>query len=128
MLRSAHGARAFLYPVVDPNVLHGFNVLSIFHPDDDVINSVVISRKFVEPVNIDNNYYHDLDIGSSQMHQLQTEVQLLNNVAIIGVVLIFELHILEDSVVKYTLQIYRPSLGVKLCGLMQDISILDVDF
>ncbi|GJT85982.1 nicotianamine synthase, S-adenosyl-L-methionine-dependent methyltransferase [Tanacetum coccineum] len=41
MLRSAHGARAFLYPVVDPNVLHGFNVLSIFHPDDDVINSVV---------------------------------------------------------------------------------------
>lgn len=63
MLRSAHGARAFLYPVVDPNVLHGFNVLSIFHPDDDVINSVVISRKFVEPVNIDNNYLH-LDIGS----------------------------------------------------------------
>ncbi|GJW86866.1 retrovirus-related pol polyprotein from transposon TNT 1-94 [Tanacetum coccineum] len=63
MLRSAHGARAFLYPVVDPNVLHGFNVLSIFHPDDDVINSVVISRKFLEPVNIDNNY-HDLDIGS----------------------------------------------------------------
>ncbi|GJS59478.1 nicotianamine synthase, S-adenosyl-L-methionine-dependent methyltransferase [Tanacetum coccineum] len=62
MLRSAHGARAFLYPVVDPNVLDGFNVLSIFHPDDDVINSVVISRKFVEPVNIDNNY-HDLDIG-----------------------------------------------------------------
>nr|GEY31436.1 nicotianamine synthase, S-adenosyl-L-methionine-dependent methyltransferase [Tanacetum cinerariifolium] len=42
MLRSAHGAHAFLYPVVDPNVLHGFNVLSIFHPDDDVINSVVI--------------------------------------------------------------------------------------
>nr|GEZ44906.1 nicotianamine synthase, S-adenosyl-L-methionine-dependent methyltransferase [Tanacetum cinerariifolium] len=63
MLRSAHGARAFLYPVVDPNVLHGFNVLSIFHPDDDVINSVVISRKFVEPVNIDNDY-HALDIGS----------------------------------------------------------------
>ncbi|GJZ23222.1 nicotianamine synthase, S-adenosyl-L-methionine-dependent methyltransferase [Tanacetum coccineum] len=63
MLRSAHGARAFLYPVVDPNALHGFDVLSIFHPDDDVINSVVISRKFVEPVNIDNDY-HALDIGS----------------------------------------------------------------
>nr|GEX14180.1 nicotianamine synthase, S-adenosyl-L-methionine-dependent methyltransferase [Tanacetum cinerariifolium] len=44
MLRSAHGARAFLYLVVDPNVLHGFNVLLIFHPDDDVINSVVISH------------------------------------------------------------------------------------
>nr|GEY58575.1 nicotianamine synthase, S-adenosyl-L-methionine-dependent methyltransferase [Tanacetum cinerariifolium] len=43
MLRSAHGARAFLYVVVDPNVLLGFNVLLIFHPDDDVINSVVIS-------------------------------------------------------------------------------------
>nr|GEZ36532.1 nicotianamine synthase, S-adenosyl-L-methionine-dependent methyltransferase [Tanacetum cinerariifolium] len=43
MLRGAHGARAFLYLVVDPNVLHGFNVLLIFHPDDDVINSVVIS-------------------------------------------------------------------------------------
>ncbi|GKD52706.1 nicotianamine synthase, S-adenosyl-L-methionine-dependent methyltransferase, partial [Tanacetum coccineum] len=56
-------ARAFLYPVVDPNVLHGFNVLSIFHPDNDVINSVVISRKFVELVNIDNDY-HALDIGS----------------------------------------------------------------
>ncbi|GJY42692.1 nicotianamine synthase, S-adenosyl-L-methionine-dependent methyltransferase [Tanacetum coccineum] len=56
-------ARAFLYPVVDPNALHGFDVLSIFHPDDDVINSVVISRKFVEPVNIDNDY-HALDIGS----------------------------------------------------------------
>nr|GFB61230.1 nicotianamine synthase, S-adenosyl-L-methionine-dependent methyltransferase [Tanacetum cinerariifolium] len=55
MLRSAHGARAFLYPVVDPNVLDGLNVLSILHPDDDVINSVVISHKFVEPVNIDNN-------------------------------------------------------------------------
>ncbi|GJY42689.1 nicotianamine synthase, S-adenosyl-L-methionine-dependent methyltransferase [Tanacetum coccineum] len=45
------------------NSIHGFNVLSIFHPDDDVINSVVISRKFVEPVNIDNDY-HALDIGS----------------------------------------------------------------
>nr|GFC30645.1 nicotianamine synthase, S-adenosyl-L-methionine-dependent methyltransferase [Tanacetum cinerariifolium] len=63
MLRRAHGARAFLYVMVDPNVLHGFNVLLIFHPDDDVINSVVISRKFVEPVKIDNNY-HDLDTGS----------------------------------------------------------------
>nr|DAD33127.1 TPA_asm: hypothetical protein HUJ06_011978 [Nelumbo nucifera] len=46
MLRSAHGARAFLYPVVDPDDLHGFEVLSVFHPTDEVINSVVIARKY----------------------------------------------------------------------------------
>ncbi|KAA3486362.1 nicotianamine synthase-like [Gossypium australe] len=45
MLRSAHGARAFLYPVVDPCDLTGFEVLSVFHPTDEVINSVVIARK-----------------------------------------------------------------------------------
>lgn len=45
MLRSAHGARAFLYPVVDPCDLRGFEVLSLFHPTDEVINSVVIARK-----------------------------------------------------------------------------------
>ncbi|XP_022719536.1 nicotianamine synthase-like [Durio zibethinus] len=46
MLRSAHGARAFLYPVVEPCDLRGFEVLSIFHPTDEVINSVVLARKF----------------------------------------------------------------------------------
>ncbi|XP_059648423.1 nicotianamine synthase-like [Cornus florida] len=46
MLRSAHGARAFLYPVIDPCDLHGFEMLSVFHPTDDVINSVVTARKF----------------------------------------------------------------------------------
>lgn len=46
MLRSAHGARAFLYPVVDPCDLRGFEVLSVFHPTDEVINSVVIARKY----------------------------------------------------------------------------------
>ncbi|KAM7274239.1 hypothetical protein ACFE04_028903 [Oxalis oulophora] len=46
MLRSAHGARAFLYPVVDPCDLKGFQVLSVFHPTDEVINSVVIARKY----------------------------------------------------------------------------------
>ncbi|KAL4318623.1 hypothetical protein GQ457_18G006900 [Hibiscus cannabinus] len=45
MLRSAHGARAFLYPVVDPCDVRGFEVLSVFHPTDEVINSVVIARK-----------------------------------------------------------------------------------
>lgn len=49
MLRSAHGARAFLYPVVDPSDLIGFEVLSVFHPTDDVINSVVIARKHSNP-------------------------------------------------------------------------------
>ncbi|XP_031259674.1 nicotianamine synthase-like [Pistacia vera] len=46
MLRSAHGARAFLYPVVDPCELREFEVLSVFHPTDEVINSVVIARKY----------------------------------------------------------------------------------
>ncbi|KAF3779749.1 Nicotianamine synthase [Nymphaea thermarum] len=45
MLRSAHGARAFLYPVVDPCELHGFEVLSVYHPTDEVINSVIIARR-----------------------------------------------------------------------------------
>ncbi|GLT88417.1 hypothetical protein SLE2022_064440 [Rubroshorea leprosula] len=45
VVRSAHGARAFLYPVVDPCDLQGFEILSVFHPTDDVINSVVIARK-----------------------------------------------------------------------------------
>ncbi|XP_078438599.1 nicotianamine synthase 1 [Wolffia australiana] len=45
MLRSAHGARAFLYPIVDLSNLRCFELLSVFHPTDDVINSVVISRK-----------------------------------------------------------------------------------
>ncbi|XP_061361438.1 nicotianamine synthase-like [Gastrolobium bilobum] len=50
MLRSAHGARAFLYPVVDPSDLRGFEVLSVFHPKDEVINSVVIARKYPMPM------------------------------------------------------------------------------
>ncbi|CAA7406094.1 unnamed protein product [Spirodela intermedia] len=49
MLRSAHGARGFLYPVVDPATLVGFEVLSVFHPSDEVINSVVIARRLPVP-------------------------------------------------------------------------------
>lgn len=48
MVRSAHGARAFLYPVVDSDDLCGFDVLSVFHPTDEVINSVVIAKKAVD--------------------------------------------------------------------------------
>lgn len=44
--RSAHGARAFLYPVVDPaEDLKGFEVLTVHHPADEVINSVIVARK-----------------------------------------------------------------------------------
>ncbi|KAJ9181819.1 hypothetical protein P3X46_005873 [Hevea brasiliensis] len=46
LLRSAFGARAFLYPVIDSCDLQGFEVLSVFHPTDEVINSVIIARKF----------------------------------------------------------------------------------
>ncbi|CAH8392194.1 unnamed protein product [Eruca vesicaria subsp. sativa] len=45
MLRSAHGLRAFLYPIVDPCDLKGFEVLTIYHPSDEVVNSVVVARK-----------------------------------------------------------------------------------
>ncbi|KAL3620666.1 Nicotianamine synthase 3 [Castilleja foliolosa] len=43
--RSAHGARAFLYPVVETRHLRGFEVVSVFHPTDEVINSVVVARR-----------------------------------------------------------------------------------
>ncbi|CAN8257130.1 unnamed protein product [Cochlearia groenlandica] len=45
MLRSAHALRAFLYPIVDSFDLKGFQLLTIYHPTDDVVNSVVIARK-----------------------------------------------------------------------------------
>lgn len=45
MIRSAHGARAFLYPVIEASDLRGFQVLSVFHPTDEVVNSVIIARK-----------------------------------------------------------------------------------
>ncbi|XP_028789522.1 nicotianamine synthase-like [Neltuma alba] len=45
LVRSAKGARAFLYPVVEEQDLGNFEVLTIFHPTNDVINSVVLLRK-----------------------------------------------------------------------------------
>lgn len=70
MLRSAHGARAFLYPVVNPCDLRGFEVLSVFHPTDEVINSVVIARK--HPLLI-----HSLDqsLGSIILPSKCSEIQ-----------------------------------------------------
>ncbi|XP_022965879.1 nicotianamine synthase [Cucurbita maxima] len=44
MLRSAYGARAFLYPVVEASDLRGFEILTTFHPTDDVVNSIVLAR------------------------------------------------------------------------------------
>ncbi|KAI4304254.1 hypothetical protein MLD38_039795 [Melastoma candidum] len=52
MARSAHGARAFLYPVLEPSQLQGFKVLSVYHPSDEVINSVVVARKCPLPSTI----------------------------------------------------------------------------
>ena len=73
MLRSAHGARAFLYPVIDPCDLQGFEVLSIFHPTDEVINSVVVARKF--PMHV-----HSLDqgLGSMILPSKCSEIQVFN--------------------------------------------------
>ncbi|KAI4317522.1 hypothetical protein L6164_025384 [Bauhinia variegata] len=45
LVRSANGARAFLYPIVEEHDLVNFEVLSIFHPSDEVINSIVLARK-----------------------------------------------------------------------------------
>ncbi|KAJ7979479.1 Nicotianamine synthase [Quillaja saponaria] len=45
LIRSAKGARAFLYPVVEEHDLVDFEILTIFHPTNDVVNSVVLVRK-----------------------------------------------------------------------------------
>ncbi|KAJ0091128.1 hypothetical protein Patl1_14295 [Pistacia atlantica] len=47
LVRSAKGAKAFLYLVVEEDDLLDFEVLSIFHPINDVINSVVLVRKAI---------------------------------------------------------------------------------
>ncbi|XP_020592173.1 nicotianamine synthase-like [Phalaenopsis equestris] len=52
VVRSAHGARMFLYPVIEPGDLKGFEVLSVYHPDDEVINSVIVARKMGAMVEI----------------------------------------------------------------------------
>nr|AWW17542.1 nicotianamine synthase [Triticum monococcum subsp. monococcum] len=52
VVRSPHGARGFLYPwVVDPEEIRrgGFEVLTVHHPEDEVINSVIIARKAAAP-------------------------------------------------------------------------------
>ncbi|XP_022761268.1 nicotianamine synthase-like [Durio zibethinus] len=74
LLRSAHGARAFLYPVIDPCYdLQGFEVLSVFHPTDEVINSVIIARKQLNPI---LSWNQELD--STTLPSKCSEIQCFN--------------------------------------------------
>ncbi|XWS14183.1 hypothetical protein CRYUN_Cryun36dG0101700 [Craigia yunnanensis] len=74
LLRSAHGARAFLYPVIDPcDDLLGFEVLSVFHPTDEVINSVIIVRKQLSPVLSWNQ-----ELASTTLPSKCSEIQCFN--------------------------------------------------
>ncbi|GLJ23059.1 hypothetical protein SUGI_0435160, partial [Cryptomeria japonica] len=47
LLRSAKGARSFLYPVVEEEDLanNGFKILSVIHPNNEVINSIILALK-----------------------------------------------------------------------------------
>ncbi|KAL2514024.1 Nicotianamine synthase 3 [Forsythia ovata] len=74
MLRSAHSARAFLYPVVDPCDLRGFEVLSVFHPTDEVINSVIIARK--SPFSMHSSI--DQGFGPLMLCSICAEIQVFN--------------------------------------------------
>ena len=50
MLRSAHSSHAFLYSVIDPCDFRGFELLAVGHTVDEVINSVIIARKYSAPL------------------------------------------------------------------------------
>jgi nicotianamine synthase len=43
-VRSAHAARSLLYPVLDLDALDGLELLSVVHPFNQVINSIVLAR------------------------------------------------------------------------------------
>lgn len=46
LLRSAHGARSFLYPVVEEeDLINRFSLLCVIHPTNDVINSIILALK-----------------------------------------------------------------------------------
>lgn len=61
VVRSAHGARGFLYPVVGPDELKGFEMASIYHPQDEVINSVIVAKK-LPPTHVD--VHSQVDLGA----------------------------------------------------------------
>jgi nicotianamine synthase len=44
LARSARAARTLLYPPVDARDLGGFDLQTVIHPVDDVVNSVVVAR------------------------------------------------------------------------------------
>lgn len=44
LVRSARGLRTLLYPSVPNEALAGFDVLTVVHPVNDVINSVILAR------------------------------------------------------------------------------------
>ncbi|KAL6647452.1 hypothetical protein ACP70R_014889 [Stipagrostis hirtigluma subsp. patula] len=63
VVRSAHGARGFLYPIVDPEDIRrgGFDVMTVHHPEGEVINSVIIARKVDAGANgLQNGHSHAL--------------------------------------------------------------------
>ncbi|KAL1564412.1 Nicotianamine synthase 3 [Salvia divinorum] len=84
MLRSAHGARAFLYPVVDPRHLRGFELLSLYHPTDDVINSVVVARRCTRP--------HPAPLGPHVLCTKCSELQPFNHLSLIEELAVEEHH------------------------------------
>lgn len=45
LVRSAKGARSLLYPEVDSSAFHGVTLMYEYHPDDFVINSVLVYAK-----------------------------------------------------------------------------------
>ncbi|XWS38947.1 hypothetical protein CRYUN_Cryun18bG0007500 [Craigia yunnanensis] len=74
LLRSAHRTRAFLYLVIDPcDYLQGFEVLSMFHPTDEFINSVIIARKHMSPI---LSWNQELD--STTLPRKCSEIQCIN--------------------------------------------------
>ncbi|KAF8118594.1 hypothetical protein N665_0004s0075 [Sinapis alba] len=56
MLRSAHGLRAFIFQIIDPCDLKGFEVLKIYHPvTNEFGNSVIVARKLGRQTTTETN-------------------------------------------------------------------------
>jgi predicted O-methyltransferase YrrM len=47
--RSAHSARSLLYPVLDLDALDGLDLVNVSHPYDDIVNSIVLARRPIDP-------------------------------------------------------------------------------
>ncbi|KAJ0849137.1 putative nicotianamine synthase [Helianthus annuus] len=57
-----------------PQDLQGFEVLSVFHPVDDVINSVVIARKNIPITSNINHHHHHHDHWRVDLSCLKLQV------------------------------------------------------